>query len=695
MEFQLGLITPHENLGNNIKRKIMKSIYKKTIISVALAGFLVSCGSSGGGDSDSSTSYNLEVSSTSKVSRSEISSKECGAFTESSNGGYNLNECSSEPRVILSKNGFLDRNSNGIQDGDDITIAFPFILNVEQLADVANLKLTPLTTLASVCKNSEELEALAKKFNIDKDSLFSSENIDNTTLDKINGLMLQADKEGIVNKVRFLVLLNEGILNTTSADILSGAIGYMKANKDKYKNDFTIAFEGFVNDVTENSSSFILDQVAKNFEVESDKIVLTGFMYDSIIANAKIEITDNEAVIGEGTSNAIGKWKIKLDKSILDEDKILLFKGTGKDKQGDEVILSLAITTQNLRAMDKNHFSLSDNINLAISNVTTSRVMIVKKQNGGNLPTANEFETQAKNIDTKLLLDTSSAIKVVIDGSVNLKDGENSYDYVDNLLSVENGKVALKIDGSDITQTELNTQTANINKDQTLSKQLSYEYEEDTASKLSYVKPVTTPKIEDNKTTPKINDNPSDDIVDGWILPRGIMTDKTGEIADNGDIIPDFIDLKEMKVDVTDTNIRVEITLKNLPNELPYNQEEIEAGSTEYYWNIIFSIDDNGIDTIGNILFSVRKSKNNDEPQIGSILDFTEKIIFKGKESPNGGIYYEGISDIGLNTSIEGNTIIFDIPKSLHIDLEKITSSTRVSIHTNHNRGKNYDNFPE
>ena len=57
-----------------------------------------------------------------------------------------------------------------------------------------------------------------------------------------------------------------------------------------------------------------------------------------------------------------------------------------------------------------------------------------------------------------------------------------------------------------------------------------------------------------------------------WITPNGIMKDAIYEKW-NGRTVPEFIDLSQMEVKVTDTNILVKMTMVNLPSQLTYNRD--------------------------------------------------------------------------------------------------------------------------
>ena len=174
----------------------------------------------------------------------------------------------------------------------------------------------------------------------------------------------------------------------------------------------------------------------------------------------------------------------------------------------------------------------------------------------------------------------------------------------------------------------------------------------------------------------------------GWIVPNGVMKDTIHDkmMGGNhkGETIPEFIDLKEMSVDVTDTNIIVTMTMVNLPNKLVYNRDTRDNNDSyffEYTWGVDFKIDNNH--TV-DLLAAIIGHNSSEGEKIGVVSDI---IILYFGHSP-----YHGD---GINITINGNSIIFNVSKSINKDLNRVTSSTKVKFHTFHayngNRDDTYD----
>ncbi len=209
--------------------------------------------------------------------------------------------------------------------------------------------------------------------------------------------------------------------------------------------------------------------------------------------------------------------------------------------------------------------------------------------------------------------------------------------------------------------------------------------------------------ITDDKNSTRENDttdNNSSSTLKGWIVPNGVMKDTVGE-KDKGRTIPEFIDLKEVSVNVSDTDIRVVMTMVNLPNEFIYNRDtrikdegydNNNSWWVEYSWGISFDINN---DYNSDIALNIWGDGNHtsEGERVGTIFDFSTFYIHTPPEED----FIK--EDIKSYISIDGNNIIFNIPKSLNQNLNKITPSTKVSFHTSHittGYSKDYynDNYP-
>ena len=180
-------------------------------------------------------------------------------------------------------------------------------------------------------------------------------------------------------------------------------------------------------------------------------------------------------------------------------------------------------------------------------------------------------------------------------------------------------------------------------------------------------------QIGETPTADTSNDkNASSNQKGDFILPDGIMKD---EIEENykGKTIPNFIDLSEMSVNVTNSNIRVDITVVELPNQLKYNFENKGNGNNRYIWLVYFDTnDDNNVNIGFNLQLTGDSKDSNKWDSVIALL-----INYGDSHYP-----VNDPIDISSNVNINGNTITFDIPKFLSSDLDEITPLTKVRFYS-------------
>jgi hypothetical protein len=156
------------------------------------------------------------------------------------------------------------------------------------------------------------------------------------------------------------------------------------------------------------------------------------------------------------------------------------------------------------------------------------------------------------------------------------------------------------------------------------------------------------------------------------------LIDEIGEETTGNVKIPKFIDLSKMNYLISEHNIKVSMTLEELPKELTYNKSE--ENSPEYMWEVFFDIDNNQKKSKGDISFAVSYFVHSPNSKIivntKPILSFTQQNIWEINEK--GGAVYSG--NLLEYTYIEGNTLTFDVPKKLFKFLRNITSSTKLSF---------------
>lgn len=76
------------------------------------------------------------------------------------------------------------------------------------------------------------------------------------------------------------------------------------------------------------------------------------------------------------------------------------------------------------------------------------------------------------------------------------------------------------------------------------------------------------------------------------LLMSGIGDAETLAMVDPiGDVSYDFIDIVQSNISANDTSLTVEIQLKNIPNELLFNKENVTENMLEYGWTLNIGVD--------------------------------------------------------------------------------------------------------
>jgi hypothetical protein len=469
------------------------AIARKSYLSL-VALMYIGCGGGGGSDSSGSggnpdpqesfKTYNIKVIDDAVVDAS-VEAVGCKNSKSLGSGEYTL-ECSSVPKYISAKGGFVDINHNGKHDEDEVGMGLPLLVNLDKKLFDVNLSaiaVTPLTTLVANIKDKKELSALAGKLGIKVDDFSKDISKSHTELfQKLNALLIIAESSGITNQLLLMKKLREKIVSSKKSgigDILKDALEELKNDSDLKKAYGSVFISGFIDESQKiMDKSDVLKELSGEYADSDDsKVFITGFIYDAVIANADIIILDGNKKVGEVKSTKAGRWKIAILKSVLTKDKVLLFTGTATDINGDKILLKSAITTQKLREIAKKRISVADSIDLIISNVTTAQVAILEKNDKNFAKKPKELEERKNKIEVfqqEVLLKASSAIKSVIDGDSKIGADEDTYSFIfDNLVFENENKenVELNLEGK-ISEEELKKQGDEIKKDAILSQQL-------------------------------------------------------------------------------------------------------------------------------------------------------------------------------------------------------------------------------
>jgi hypothetical protein len=167
----------------------------------------------------------------------------------------------------------------------------------------------------------------------------------------------------------------------------------------------------------------------------------------------------------------------------------------------------------------------------------------------------------------------------------------------------------------------------------------------------------------------------------GKIPEDGVFTDGFGR-----ECYP-FMDLAAMRIELTETDVTVTITVMGLPAQLPYNQAGVEDGHLEYKWACYFDVGNDG-QRFGDLEFSLSHFK--DEARgAGSapIEEFAQKFVWKWTDD------YSSKTIAALDVEIDGNSIVMTVPRSRSFALSGITENTKVFFSTYYSDGDAYRDF--
>ena len=458
--------------------------FKKGMVAVTLVSFLIGCG--GGGSSDTSGgssgagsgnnvptgTYTVNVVDD-NILGAIVNAPECASFSEDGDAVYTLKECIGKPSSINIINGFVDTNDDGIQDNNETAQVAPLKLDVSQSGSSDNFTVTPLTTLAA---QDSDLSALAKALGISENDLFE-DNPANTAIQRaVNAMLISARKAGITKFDSFVQDLATQIKdsNTTGLNALNAVKTYMKNNIKSYNTKFGVVFGGFIDDTSalDLTSPTILSDVEKTHAVTAGNIVLGGFIYDTVIPNATVVLYYGSKDLAHTTSDANGRYFLEVNKDILDASKVYKLEAVS----GDVKLISY-VTTQELKENLTGRQVSSGNLeDLIVSNVTTAKAVLVQKINSGaenNATVMNEAKALVENLYPQDILTISGVIKDVVDNNKTLSTASDTLRLAQDIVEVNATTKELTTTlPSEVNQTAIDTQVANIQNDPLLSTQV-------------------------------------------------------------------------------------------------------------------------------------------------------------------------------------------------------------------------------
>ena len=149
----------------------------------------------------------------------------------------------------------------------------------------------------------------------------------------------------------------------------------------------------------------------------------------------------------------------------------------------------------------------------------------------------------------------------------------------------------------------------------------------------------------------------------------GIFTDPSN------DTTVDFIDITGAALKIDSNDIIFEITLRNLPTSLTFNQANIVLNSLEYKWAVEFDIDNDNVSDYSISLMHFKFGSNMVQESI--LGGYTQEDVWVHDTSGTSASYL-----VAAQSSLTGNTIKLSVAKSANPELANITSSAKVKITT-------------
>ena len=460
-----------------------RNAIKFAILSVA-AAFMVGCGGGGGDDDDNTkndtsptvtySNYSIKVVDDAVIG-AKISAIGCEGYSEKGSGEYELLNCTQKPTVIVASGGTIDMNGNGQIDSGDVPMALPFTLDVTQSNTEDRFVVSPLTTLAAEAKE-DELETLAIKLGISKSELFADlsqyEN-KKEILQLINAQFIAASENGVIDMPAFLGKFKEYLLNSTGNDAkgsIASVIDALKNDTDAPKIFGGIGFNGFISEAESLKDTGLADYYESK-KSDPTKTVFIGYVYDEILADANVSLFIDNTLVAQSKSDSSGKFTLEVDADKIGDDKIIKIEAVLNGYKGDNVKLVSFLTSTQIENLAKSRVSVSDLIDIVVSNVTTAEYIVAKKLNGGNdftdTDTLEEKLLEAQIEKAEKVKETAALIKYIVDTNATQSSSADTLAYAESKLDTN-----LTLDLNATEQQNIETYKTEIENDPILSKQL-------------------------------------------------------------------------------------------------------------------------------------------------------------------------------------------------------------------------------
>lgn len=481
-----------------MKTKKIRNIALSTIT----ASILIGCGSDGINEvyelTDDKADYTVQVVDDAVVGAS-VTASECSGYIELNDGYYTLTGCTSRPKAIMASGGFIDFDSNGVQDTNDTSMGFPLILNTNMVnvKELEHYTATPLTTLLASVNSYEELENMKTALGFSSiQDMFKDDNSTRDIQRTLNAYFIEAQENGIdINNFfdftnDFRSMIKEAYDANKTAGIDAVKNGREKLtddytnNKSKYLEKYGVVFSGFVTShdyKNANGTEDLLKEIGKKLNVDENSLIFSGFVYDSFIEDANITMKDITTdkyldlnASGNHTTwllaNDIGKFTLDLNKSQILKDNTYMIEAS-KIENNTSIVLNSILTGPEILSKFKARLNTSDIKDVTITNVTTAKTALLDQKDllDGNVTAIIEAKKTIEKSDE--LLKAAAVIKNVIDYNGTIGNANNTFEFIKNIIDDESGKVI--VNDTIITAEKLNTIQNVIEKDKTLNDQLT------------------------------------------------------------------------------------------------------------------------------------------------------------------------------------------------------------------------------
>jgi len=471
-----------------------------------------------------------------------LQANECSGFEERTDGNYILTGCVSRPTAIIASGGYITI------DDQNISMGFPLMLNTNMVEQSTSYTATPLTTLLATVDSYDELVNLKNQLGFDSvQDMFKDSNNTRDLQRTLNSFFIDAQNSGVdMNSFAdFTKDFRQNIIDADKGSNGSDKIGLetiknaktkmkedFENNKDKYLKKYGIVFSGFVTstDYTKkDNSKDLLKSISRNYASDTDQIIFSGFIYDDIIGSSnkdkyntdanitltnldtnssvkftQIDDNNNTTHVSSILANEYGKYILKINSNDIKEDDSYLLAGDIINKANKHINLNSILTGKEILSKFKAKLNTSDIPDMTITNVTTAKYAILKKQ-GIDIKDTDKVIAAKQNIETThkdLLLDVATGLKTIIDGDANTTvDGEantttDTFNYISTLISSDGTEFTKSDDMNDDLFEQIKT---TIQEDKTLKTQLD-------ATKDSYTEfKVTSSMIKDKSIVFKIS----------------------------------------------------------------------------------------------------------------------------------------------------------------------------------------------